>query len=377
MSKRTILHIPSWYPNKDDVQLGIFIENQIELLNEEYNNIVLYIQGKKESKIIESNITIKNNITRIHITYPSGKNFFSKARSFLNSVTTGLSKLLELNKKIDLVHCHVAGKNLWIAQKYFDNLPCLLSEHWSGYLNGNFELQPKWKQKLILKRINKCDKIFAVSQHLKDAIIGKGITSSIEIIGNHITQAKPKVKKPIKENKILVVSDLDNTTKNISNVISAFKNIQKEKPKATLNIIGGGKDFKLITDHIKFLKLENSVFLLGRLSQEEVLNEYANYDLLIVNSWIETFSMVTLEALSSGIPVIATKCKGPEQFITSANGILIPLDQPEALTKAMHQVLDNIHKYDPEEIRNSVKHFISPGVIKDALAANYSQYIKH
>lgn len=375
MSKRTILHIPSWYPNKDDIQLGIFIENQIELLDNEYNNIVLYLQGRKESKIIESTISIKNNVTRIHVTYPSGKNIFSKTRSFLNSVTTGLSKLIELDQKIDLVHCHVAGKNLWIAQKYFNDLPCLLSEHWSGFLNGNFELQANWKQKITLKRINKCDQIFTVSQHLKNALINKGITTPIEIIGNTIKQTKPKTALNLEQYNILSVSDLSNEVKNVTGILTAFHTFQKNARGTSLTIIGDGEDRKLISDKIIELGLTQSVSLLGRLSQEEVLKKYTDFDVLIVNSWTETFSMVTLEALSSGIPVIATKCKGPEQFITSKNGVLIPLNEPESLIKAIQYIHDHRDQYQPEEIRNSVENNSSKENIQKKILTNYKQHL--
>ena len=374
MPKKTILHIPSWYPNKDDVQLGIFIENQIELLNEDVNNIVLYLQGRKESKIIESSISVKNKVTRIIVTYPAGKNIFSKTRNFLNSVTTGLAKLIELNQKIDLVHCHVAGKNLWIAQKYFKELPCLLSEHWSGFLNGNFELQPQWKQKITLKRMNKCAAIFTVSEQLKSALTTLPLTLPIEVIGNVISASTPK--EAIQKNsfKLLVVCDLIDTVKNIRGMITAFEKVKLKQPEATLTIIGDGADYELISDQIQALNLTNFVFLMGRLSQEEVLSHYEKYDVLIVNSWVETFSMVTLEALSTGLPVIATKCHGPEQFITSENGLLIPLNEPKALVEALEQIARNIEKYPPEKIRKSVEKWTNPELIKQAIFTQYNYF---
>ncbi len=371
MSKLTILHIPTWYPNQDDVQLGVFIENQVELLIEDCHNIVFYLQSRKESKKIESSVSTHNKVTKIHITYPSGKNIFSKTRNFLNSVTTGLSKLIELNQKIDLVHCHVAGKNLWIAQKYFKETPCLLSEHWSGFLNGNFENQPSWKQKTMIKRMNNCDKIIAVSSHLKLALTNKNITTDIEIVGNLIQKTLPKLKLNKELTKILIVSDLVENIKNISGAIHAIKKVVNELPDLTLTIIGDGPDKEKIIALINEFALSKKVFLKGRLSQEDVLASYANYDALIVNSFTETFSMVTLEALSSGIPVVATKCKGPEQFITEENGLLIPVDNSEALVEAIISLQQNYANYQPEKLRASVQHFISPDEIKKSILTNY------
>jgi glycosyltransferase involved in cell wall biosynthesis len=371
MAKLTILHIPTWYPNQDDVQLGVFIENQIELLSEDCHHIVFHLQSRKESKKIESTVSTLNNITKIHVTYPSGKNIFSKTRNFLNSVTNGLSKLIGLNQKIDLVHCHVASKNLWIAQKYFEDTPCLLSEHWSGFVNGNFDNQNSWKKKLMVKRMNKCDKIIAVSPHLKSALIQYNVTTEIEVIGNLILQPSPKLNLNKKLNKILIVSDLCDDIKNISGTIHAIKKVVPEFPDLTLTIIGDGPDKEKIIELINELALSENIFLKGRLSQENVLAEYANYDVLIVNSFIETFSMVTLEALSAGIPVIASKCKGPEQFITEENGLLVSINNHEALAEAILNLIQHYSNYQPNKIRASVQHFIAPEKIKKAILTNY------
>lgn len=375
MSKLSILHLPTWYPNQDDLQLGIFIENQIELLSEDCNHIVLYLQSRKGSEMIETSVTVQKNITKIHVTSPSGKNIFSKTRNFLNSVTIGLSKLIELNKKIDLTHCHVAGKNLWIAQKYFKETPCLLSEHWSGFLNGNFELQSKWKQKLMIKRINNCKKVIAVSEHLKLALKAKKVTTEIEVIGNLIVQPNRKDQLNNEVTKLLLVNDLVDEIKNISGVITALNNIVNHLPNLTLTIIGDGQDKEKINKLIDELNLSNKVILKGRLTQDKVLQEYKNYDALIVNSFTETFSMVTLEALSSGIPVISTKCKGPEKFINKINGLLIPINDSNALSKAILELNSTYTNYDSDNIIDSIKQFTETKSIRQSILNNYNTLV--
>ncbi len=375
MNKKTILHIPSWYPNPDDVQLGIFIQNQIELINDEFNHIVLYIQGRPQSKTIQTTVSEKNNVQLIHVTYPSGKSIFSRLRNFLNSVTAGLSKLIELKVNVDLVHCHVANKNLWIAQKYFDTTPFILTEHWSGFLNGHFEKLPRWKQRLTIKRINKCQQIFTVSQPLQEQLQSFGVTVPISIIRNPIQKTIPKTGLNQNEPfKLLFIGDLVDPIKNVSGILKAVKTALTNTSNITLTIIGDGVDRNKLQQMVTEMDLENHIEFKGRLEQQEVIQSYTLYDTLIVNSHTETYSMVTLEALSAGIPVIATRCGGPEQFITKANGLLIEVNNPQKLSEAITSIQQNISKYTPEEIRESVKHY-SNDSIKEQLINHYNSYL--
>ena len=55
----------------------------------------------------------------------------------------------------------------------------------------------------------------------------------------------------------------------------------------------------------------------------------------VLASRTETFGVVYIEALSQGLPVIATRCGGPESIVTSDNGLLVPIENIPELTKAL------------------------------------------
>ena len=66
---------------------------------------------------------------------------------------------------------------------------------------------------------------------------------------------------------------------------------------------------------------------------------FAMTDILIVPSWEEPFGIVLLEAMASGIPVIATNRGGPPEIIPSAlHGILVPPRNPRALADAIRSL---------------------------------------
>jgi len=72
-------------------------------------------------------------------------------------------------------------------------------------------------------------------------------------------------------------------------------------------------------------------------------------DILIVPSWEEPFGIVLLEAMASGVPVIATNRGGPLDIIpTALHGILIPPRDPAALARTIRSLAAD----DP--LRNSI-----------------------
>jgi len=373
MNRSNILHIPQWYPNPDDVQLGIFIKKQIIATASDCNNLVLSIVGSKNISDISLSINESNNLKEIQVIYCAKGNIYKRLKYYLKALQKGLTAVADAGFYPDIIHCHVAGKNLWVAEKYFKNIPVILSEHWSGYLDGRFDSISSFKKKKRIKRINNCKEVIAVSSHLAESIKNKGIKTKISVIDNIIETKGVKKEGKVSEFTFLMVCDLVDKTKNVSGVIQAFNEYRKQDTNAKLKIIGEGEDKKSLHNIVNNLSLNNSIEFIGRLPQEEVLEFYTTVNCVIVNSNFETYSMVTAEAILSGIPVIATRCKGPEQFINDNNGILIDLNATEQLIKAMISIKEK--GYSPSLIANSLSVNPSNKVIRNELLTIYQAHI--
>jgi glycosyltransferase involved in cell wall biosynthesis len=69
---------------------------------------------------------------------------------------------------------------------------------------------------------------------------------------------------------------------------------------------------------------------------------FSMIDILIVPSWEEPFGIVVLEAMASGVPVIATNRGGPVEIIRSAlHGVLVPPRDAAALANAVQSLADD------------------------------------
>ncbi|HID29995.1 MAG TPA: glycosyltransferase, partial [Desulfobacterales bacterium] len=72
----------------------------------------------------------------------------------------------------------------------------------------------------------------------------------------------------------------------------------------------------------------------------------------VLSSHYETFGIVVIEALACSLPVIATRCGGPESIVTESDGLLVPLKDPETLAKAMIQMRNTTSQFDRKQIRD-------------------------
>ncbi len=373
MNNPKILHIPQWYPNPDDIQLGTFIQKQIIATASDCNNLVLSIIGSKNISDISLSINDYNGIKEIQVVYCAKGNAYKRIKFYLGALQKGLSAIADSGFYPDLVHCHIAGRNLWIAEKYFKKIPVILSEHWSGYLDGRFDAIPNLKKKKRIKRINNCKEVIAVSKHLAEAIKSKGIQNKISIVDNVIETKGIRKQLEKKNFTFLIVADLVDQTKNISGVIRAFSETLKTQPNSILDIIGDGKDKKMLSELVKDANITDSVNFIGRISQGDVLEYYTQVDCVIVNSYFETYSMVTVEAILSGVPVIATRCKGPEQFINEKNGMLIDINCDELLENAMTSI--QTKGLLPDSIANSLSTHSSKNFVRNELLKIYKNHI--
>jgi L-malate glycosyltransferase len=90
------------------------------------------------------------------------------------------------------------------------------------------------------------------------------------------------------------------------------------------------------------VELQDKFILLGQVSKETLLGLYRKATLFVFPSYHEGLPTVLLEAMSCGVPIIATDARGNRDVITKdQNGILVPPGNPKKLAEAISFLLDN------------------------------------
>lgn len=270
-------------------------------------------------------------------------------------------QIVQLYGKPDVVYAHYLRNSyisLRIRQKYC--IPVVAIEHWSVL---GYEKLPDKVIALGKKTYHQVDAVIAVSSMLKKRLqLHFNIDAVIvpNVIGSDFRVVAP----PIAHDKVKFVSIGDLIEGKAYDVlIDAFSMANLPKDSWQLDIIGAGDVQKTLLCQIKELGLNANINLLGRKTKKEIVDCLRRSDAFVLASRSETFGVVYIEAMSQGLPVIATRCGGPEDIINDKNGLLVPVNDVAALANAIKYMFEHYKQYDRKRIAEDCKNRFSPEVI--------------
>lgn len=365
-----ILHITKWFPNLEDPQLGIFIKKHVLYLPKDILQSLIYVHS---TKIIETDYKLEietvDKIQFITVVFKP-QNKIINVFKYLKAFRIAYKLVIKKYKKPDIIHAHVLLRTAVVA--FFISkvlgIKYVISEHWSGYITGKY-MQKSMFYKMALKfLVKKAKKTVVVSNTLKIKMEALQISKTLTVIPNFIDFHDFDMQK-VNNNavvKFATISDMVDSIKQISAVIDAvFKIARQSNKRFEYHIIGGGEDEQMLRQKAESLGLLNSVvFFYGRKTNQFVLDFLPTIDFLVINSIVETFSIVALEALSFGKPVLATKCGGTEEFVDVKNGMLISKNNSKELFEGILYMLENHNKYNAQELRASISRFDKKNTVK-------------
>lgn len=126
--------------------------------------------------------------------------------------------------------------------------------------------------------------------------------------------------------------------KGVKEVLEAFALVAAEEPRATLTMVGHGPAEEELRVRGAELGLGERFRILPPVAPEAVGPLMHEYDLLVHASKRETFGMTVVEAIASGLPVLATRSGGPQETLagieTLAGALMDVSDDPRVIVDA-------------------------------------------
>ena len=122
-------------------------------------------------------------------------------------------------------------------------------------------------------------------------------------------------------------------------MIRALPLVQKKIPEAELVFAGRGADEQDFRDLAKSLGVEKSVKFLGFVDQPHLVEVMNAGKAFAITSTADTQSMVMMQAMSCGVPVVGVNARALPEYINAKNGFIVEPNNPLALAERTIEIL--------------------------------------
>ncbi len=175
-----------------------------------------------------------------------------------------------------------------------------------------------------------------------------------EIIPNLLNERIFKIYNEIHKNsKFTIISVLyTNPVKGREYLFKCFQKLKENGILFKYIIIGEGIEQMTMECELLGIKSEGEFYY--NLNKEELTSLFNSSHLYCCSSIYETFGLAAREAMLCGLPVVTTDNQGVVDCISKDTGLIVPIQDSNALAEAIVLVKNNYDNYDPFLIRNKI-----------------------
>lgn len=271
-----------------------------------------------------------------------------------------VNKLLKsLKFDFDLIHLH--GTLMPVEPVFNNSLPVVFTSHGASKKKLDF-MEAKTLHFFIVKLlrnhlfkleqeiVEKSDMLTAVSNSCADEFRAyHSIKKEITIVHNGVDTNFFVPSKNRSNLRSVIYTGRFEVFKGLSDLIECSGIVCKKYPDVKFILVGSGTILDSLKKQVSKLKLENNIIFTGSLSKSQIIEYYQNATIFVLPSYREGFPTSLMEAMSCGIPSIATNVEGSAELIKDGeNGLLVPQKNPEKLAESVIYLLEN------EEFRNKI-----------------------
>lgn len=382
MQRKKILWLVSWYPNRNDRFDGDFIQRHARAAAIHHDIHVIFVTDAEMEREIDEEWNYVTGLTEQIIYFKRKRGVAARLRKQLawkNIYQQTVEKYIDKHGLPDCVHVHVPWKTgliaLWMKKKFGNSF--IVTEHWGIYnkaIEDNFYTKAKLIQTLLKECFVKAKAFVSVSMFLAlnvEEICGK----KADVIIPNVVDTTVFFYKDVKYSKFtfLHVSNMV-PLKNVKTILDAFKKLVDEKRQNVQLILIGNRDNEY-PDYANQLGLLNrSVFFRGEIPYNEVAAEMQRSHCFVLNSVMENSPCVLGEALSCGSPVIATNVGGIPELVHPENGVLLPINDMDALAIAMVEMIEKYPSYNHKKISEDAINKFSYSAVSEKFDELYREF---
>ncbi len=382
-----ILLMPSWYSNPLNPTQGSFFRDQALALKKKgiKVGIIAPIQRSittyKKGHVFEFNYRIRPVEIDCGIPVIKSYGWGMASLKFINILIWCFQaqrlykKYVKQYGKPDLIHVHSA---IWagfaaVRLSKKNNIPYVITEHFSKFVTRDIK---KWQEPYLKECFSGASEIIAVSshlaQHLKPYLDGHEIIVIPNLVDLSFFRLPHKSRNENQRYTILCVAYLI-PRKGIDILIKAFSKAFLGDCSVYLEIVGDGDQRQYLEDMVYELDGTNQIVFSGLLNKVDVRSAMWKANLFVLPSYAETFGVVLIEAMSTGLKVVSTRCGCTDKFVTSEVGLLVDSGDIDGLACALIESRMNkdLNRKKEKLIRQYIEDNFSEKIVSEQLLEVY------
>jgi glycosyltransferase involved in cell wall biosynthesis len=267
--------------------------------------------------------------------------------------------LLFHHQRCDIVHLHGAYRRAIpiVMAAQLTNLKTVVKMSMMG--TDDPSTTREWRfGGLLMKALKRTDAVVAITEELAESYLQAGLPpSQLVRIPNGVDTSRfqpvdsvgrrhlRKVLGLPVDGPIVLFVGIVHPRKGVDRLLTAWPLVQERYPEAKLVLVGplhspsDGATSDFVGD-LHTLADQYNIHLVGQ--REEVQRFYQTADVFVLPSRMEGLPNALLEAMTCGLPTIASPLPGVSEVIEhNTNGLLVPPDDPEAISDAVLLLLEN------------------------------------
>jgi len=370
--------ISTQFPPKEGI--GYYTYNLSKKLIEKGHKVVVITRGpwfKTQKQVLDGIEIIKTPFIPIYPFYLSLHQIFIK------------KVFKSIESDIDIVHLHTP-----LPPFIKTSQPVVLTIHTPMLSDNNYikirsiySLLTKISARIIsypleLKLIKSSDMITTVSQSVAQELEEYGLNQEdISIVYNGVDEKffYPKQKDSTNDKKYIMYAGRIDREKGLFDLLKCAKSICSERSDVSFIVAGNGRDLNRLKRKIKNIGIQDKFILVGQAKKDQLVKLYQNATLFVLPSYHEGLPTVLLEAMSCGLPVIATDVRGNRDLVSNGkNGIIIPSRAPKKMAEAISMLLENksLRKKLGKNARKTIEENYTWNIISNRILGYYKQLAK-
>lgn len=376
MAERRVLFFTVHYPTAAEPAEGIFVQEHARAAALHAGVVVIHLERSSGRSFIELERDESSDPPVWRVRYRRFRAPLSYVAFFIGALSA-FRKLRRAGFDPDVLHAnsHLSALPALLIGK-LARKPVVYAEHWSIFLPAHpAELSPMMRR-LARNVLSRVDLVLPVSEAMRRALAALAPSARFRVVsnvvdervfhsGSHEAHGGPA--------RLLTVGLLgENEAKGVDYLLQAVARLRCRR-NVHLDVVGDGPLLSKYKRLAAELELDDIVQFHGFRPKPEIAELMRAADLFVLASRFENNPCVVMEALASGLPIVATRVGGIPELVTADNGILAEPSDPDSIAEKIEDALARLDTFDREAISRDALARFGREQIGAELAAAYDE----